>query len=417
VSVLFSAVVLLLGWAAAQQIPALQLGDFVAVCGDSITEQKQYSVFIEDYLLMCQPAAKLRAMQAGWGGEVAHGFLPRMERDVLALHPTVLTTCYGMNDGGYGPFVEDRGKLYRDTHRKIVEAARQTGVRLIVIGSPGCVDSNTFRNDPNAAEVYNATLGKLRDIAQEVATEQKVGFADVHSAMMDVMAKAKAKCGPAYHLAGADGVHPWQNGQLVMAYAFLKALGCNGDVGTITLDLPAGKAEATAGHQVISCADGTVELESTRYPFCFFGDPASPSATRGVLEFLPFNEDLNRLQLVVKGADAAARYRVTWGDAGKEFSGADLARGINLAAEFLDNPFSAPFQKVEQTIRQQQEYETTLTKVLLHYLPQYKDAAPEESATLDRVAAAAVARDQALATASSAAVVPVRHTLKVEIIH
>ena len=416
VGVLFSMLVVVLGWAAAQEAPRLQAGDFVAVCGDSITEQKQYSVFIEDYLLMCQPAARLRAMQAGWGGEVAHGFLPRMERDVLALHPTVLTTCYGMNDGGYGPFVEDRGKLYRDTHKTIIQEARKAGVRLIVIGSPGCVDSYAFRNDPNAAQVYNTTLGKLRDIAREVAAEEKVAFADVHAAMMDVMAAAKAKYGPAYHLAGADGVHPWQNGQLVMAYAFLKALGCDGDVGTISLDLAAGKAEATPGHQVLSCANGAVEVESTRYPFCFFGDPASPSATRGVLEFLPFNDDLNRFRLVVKGADAAARYQVTWGEAGKEFSGADLARGINLAAEFLDNPFCAPFQKAEQTIRQQQDYETPLTKVLLHSLPQYREVAPEESAALDRVAAAAIARDQALAEASSAAVVPVRHLLKVEVI-
>ena len=55
--------------------PGLQAGDFVAVVGDSITEQKQYSVFIEDYLLMCQPAADLRTAQFGWGGETAPGFL------------------------------------------------------------------------------------------------------------------------------------------------------------------------------------------------------------------------------------------------------------------------------------------------------------------------------------------------------
>jgi hypothetical protein len=40
----------------------LQEGDFVAVIGDSITEQRLYSVYTEDYLLMCQPAQKLRAM-------------------------------------------------------------------------------------------------------------------------------------------------------------------------------------------------------------------------------------------------------------------------------------------------------------------------------------------------------------------
>ncbi len=38
----------------------LEPGDRLGVIGDSITEQKLYSVFIEDYLLMCQPAADLR---------------------------------------------------------------------------------------------------------------------------------------------------------------------------------------------------------------------------------------------------------------------------------------------------------------------------------------------------------------------
>lgn len=402
--------------AVAQAAPTLQVKDFVAVCGDSITEQKQYSVFMEDYMLMCQPAADIRVMQAGWGGEVAHGFLPRMERDVLALHPTAVTTCYGMNDGGYGPFDAGRGKLYSDTERAIVEGLRKAGVRLIVIGSPGVVDSNTFRGGGQAAEVYNATLGKFGDLGKAVATEQNVTFADLHGLMMDVMAKAKAKYGPTYAFAGGDGVHPGPNGHLVMAYAFLKALGCKGDVGTITFDLAANKAEATDGHKVLACANGAVDLESTRYPFCFFGDPASPNGTRGIIEFFPFNDDLNRFRLVVKGADPAKKYKVTWGAGTKEFTGEALGQGINLAAEFLDNPFCAPFQKVEQTIRQQQDFETQLTKTLLHMLPTYRDLAPEEGAALDRIAAKAIARDQALATASSAAIQPVKHTVKVEVI-
>ncbi len=400
----------------AQDAPALQAQDFVAVCGDSITEQKQYSVFIEDYLLMCQPAAGLRVMQAGWSGEVAHSFVQRMERDVLALRPTVVTTCYGMNDGGYGPYDANRGKLYRDTHKAIVAGLREGGVRTIVLGSPGCVDSDTFRGGGEPAEVYNATLSQFADLAREVAGEEQVIFADVHGPMMDVMAQAKAKYGPGYHLAGGDGVHPAQNGQLVMAYCFLRALGCSGDIGTITLGLAGDTAEATAGHSVLSCDAGAVELESTRYPFCFFGDPANPGATSGVIEFLPFNEELNRLLLVVDGADAATRYRVTWGEVTREFGGTALAEGINLAAEFLDNPFCGPFQAVEKAIREQQNFETLLTKTLLHWLPAYRELAPEEGPALDRVAASAIDRDAALAAASSAAVVPVRHVLKVEAI-
>lgn len=391
-------------------------GDFVAVIGDSITQQRLYSVVIEEYLLMCQPAARLRAMQFGWGGETSWGFKRRVANDVLTFRPTVVTTCYGMNDGGYRPFDPNgQGKLYRDNQRAVVRAFKKAGVRLIVVGSPGCVDADTFRRSPEQATMYNATLAKLRDIAREVAQQEGVVFANVFDPMVDVMTKAKAKFGKAYHLAGSDGVHPWQNGHLVMAYAFLKALGCDGDIGTITLDLAANKATATAGHRVLAVKDGAVELQSTRYPFCFVGDPnpASPRSTRGILEFLPFNQELNRFTLMVKGAKAPW-LKVTWGKASKTFAAADLAKGINLAAEFLDNPFCGPFLKVEQAIRKQQNYETPLIKELIHRIPGFKRMVPEEAEAFDRIRASASKRARGMFEAAAAAVVPVKHAIRIE---
>src|SRR5207244_1820978 len=71
-------VVALASWSSAAE-PLFKSGDFVAVIGDSITEQKLYSLYIADYLLMCQPEANLRTTQFGWGGETAAGFERRME--------------------------------------------------------------------------------------------------------------------------------------------------------------------------------------------------------------------------------------------------------------------------------------------------------------------------------------------------
>jgi lysophospholipase L1-like esterase len=392
----------------------LQEGDFVAVIGDSITEQRQYSVFIEDYLLMCQPAQKLRVTQFGWGGETADGFRRRMANDCLPFKPTVATTCYGMNDGGYRPFDPNgQGKWYRENQKAIVESFKKAGLRLIVVGSPGVVDSDTFHHKPEDATMYNETLSKLRDIAREVAESQGVVFANVFDAMMAAMTKAKTKYGKAYHVAGGDGVHPDRNGQLVMAYAFLKALGCDGNIGTITVDLADGKATATDGHKVLSCQGGTVELESSRYPFCFFGDPKATGSTSGMIEFFPFNEELNRFTLVVKGAKAD-RLKVTWGKASKEFDAAALEKGINLAAEFLNNPFCEPFQAVEKAIRAQQDFETPAIKDVINKIPTFKNLVPEEAEAFERVRAAILKRDSALHDAAAAAVVPVRHTLKVE---
>ena len=75
-----------------------------------------------------------------------------------------------------------------------------------------------------------------------------------------VMQAAKAKYGPDYHVAGVDGIHPAPNGHLVMAYAFLKALGCSGEIGTFTWDARSGTATATEGHKITSTGKGIIEI-------------------------------------------------------------------------------------------------------------------------------------------------------------
>ncbi len=407
-------IALVFAWQSANAQTKLKDGDYVAVIGDSITEQQLYSKFIEDYLLMCKPALDLRATQFGWGGETAPGFARRMANDCLRFQPTVATTCFGMNDGAYSPMDPGKANRYRDGQKSIVDQLKQANVRVIVVGSPGVVDADTFRRDPAAATMYNKTLAEERDIAKALADQEGVLFANVFDPMMDVMTKAKAKYGRDYNLAGGDGVHPNQNGHLVMAYAFLKALGCDGNIGTITIDLDGGRASATDGHKVLSYQDGVAEIESSRYPFCFYGDPKSPSATTGVIAFFPFNDDLNRFKLVVSGAKGD-RVKVTWGNASKEFAAADLAKGINLAAEFLDNPFSGPFKKVEDVIARQQGMEVQLIKSLVHNLIQYKEIAPDESPAIEKIAAALVRKDKEARDASAAAVKPVTHTIKVEV--
>lgn len=403
---------------------ALKDGDHVAVVGDSITEQKQYSVYIEAYLLACQPAKNLSATQFGWGGETALGFFGRMNSDFAPFKATVATTCYGMNDGGYSPLDDRKAKTYRDAQTKIVQKMKADGVRFIVVGTPGCVDSDTFRKDANnpkqaaaMSAMYNKTLGGLGEIAKEVAQKEGVGFADVFGVMTDVMPKAKAKFGPDYHVGGKDGVHPEANGHLLMAYAFLKGLGVSGDVGTITVDLAAGKAEGSDGHKVAKASlDGaakTVEVESTRYPFCTSGDPKSPSSARGVLEFVPFDQDLNRYTLVVKGLkkDSAT---VTWGDKSKSFPAADLAKGVNLAAAFPDNPFAGPFGKVLSAVQKKQSFETPMVKSFLHGLGDYERMLPEEKETFGKLKAAMLKKYEPMAATAAESVKPVTHTIKIE---
>ena len=324
----------LFGAERASSAPILKPGDLVAICGDSITEQKRYSVYMASYLLACAPQADLRTMELGQGGENTFGFSTRMVTEVLPFKPNVVTTCYGMNDGGYCALKPETEARFREGVQLMIAKFQNAGVRRIVLGSPGAVDTDTFKRMTATPEIYNQTLGELTRIAREIAEKNGVDFVDIHSLMLVAMAKAKAKYGKGYYVAGEDGVHASENGQFIMAYAFLKALGFPGDIGTITYDAKADTAQTVGEHQVISVTKGVIEVESTRYPFCFFGEPSNPNATSGMIEFLPFNEELNRYLLVVKNAPAA-RMKVTWGTQSREFSADALAKLIPLALSLI----------------------------------------------------------------------------------
>jgi lysophospholipase L1-like esterase len=391
----------------------------VAIIGDSITEQKLYSKYMEAYLLACTGRKDIHVMQFGWSGETASGFAARCLNDLAAFKPNVATTCYGMNDGGYRPFDENLGKTYENNMRNVVKQLTAAGVKHIVVGSPGAVDSKFFGTRAsfgakNSAVGYNETLAHLRDIAQKLATENKQPFANVHNAMFDTMGKAKAALGEDYPVCGSDGFHPGPNGQLLMAYAFLKGLGVDGEIGTLTVDLK-GPATATDGHKVLSSAGGKAEFESTRWPYCFDADPKAANSTRSITPFVPFNQDLNRLTLKVKNL-GAARAKVTWGTASKDFTKEQLEAGVNLAAEFPATPFDNQFAKLVDAVGRKQSFETSMIKGLVTNFRQFANDAktdPELAQAFATVGTKLQARQQTLDAEARQQLVPVKHTLTV----
>ncbi len=393
----------------------LKKGQRVAVVGDSITEQKLYSRYIELYLTACLHDLDLRVIQLGWGGETAGGFAGRMNNDLLPWKPDVVTTCYGMNDGGYKKYDDGVGKRYHDPMADIVGRCKKAGA-TVVVGSPGAVDSNPayFKNAATPPAVYNDSLAHLRDIAKQLAEQEGMLFADVHGAMISAMEKGKAALGDAYDVCGRDGVHPGANGHLVMAAAFLKAMGVDGQIGTITIDLK-GAASASDGHKVLSSEGGKAEIESSRWPFCFSGDEKSSGGTRSILPFTPFNQELNRFTLVVKNLDAA-KAKVTWGAASKTFTKEELEKGVNLAAEFIENPFSEGFRKLEGIVAKKQGFETPMIKQTINSFPSLVNGSgkdPEIQASVEALRKQLFEAQDRMGANARAAVTPVKHAIAV----
>jgi hypothetical protein len=404
---------------------ALRAGDRLAICGDSITEQRMYSRIMEDYITVCEPELKVTVRQYGWSGERAAGFLGRMANDCLLFKPTIATTCYGMNDHEYGPYEERIGRAYCEKSMAVIEAFKSQGVRVIH-GSPGCVGKIPawVKTARGTVEDLNLNLCNLRNLGVEMARQENVGFADVFWPMLEAGVAGQRRFGADYAIAGKDGVHPGWAGHTVMAWAFLKALGLNGAIGTFTVDLRTGVMLASEGHQVISAKDGTFEIKSLRYPFCpciepgvdqgqgqapypVWGkdDAAKDDSIRSAMRLVPFNQELNRLVLIARHG-GSPHYKVTWGLTGKVFTAAQLAGGVNLAEEFPCNPFCPAFAKVDAAVAAKQAYETRQVKEVFH--------GAEGKADLAGAVTRTEAERKPLAQAIREAFVPVTHLLVIE---
>jgi hypothetical protein len=405
----------------------LKKGDRLAICGDSITEQRKYSRIMEDYLTMCVPQLQVTVRQYGWSGEKAPGFLSRMTNDCLRFDPTIATTCYGMNDFEYRPYEDRIGKAYTDSQTAIVESFKAHGTR-VVLGSAGSLGRIPFwapqLND--TLQDLNLSQCHLRNIDIAIAQQERVGFADVFWPMLVAGFNAHQEYGMGYALNGTDGVHPGWAGHTIMAYAFLKALGLDGNIGTFTVNLKRGKMKVSKGHKVISANDGVFVIESSRYPFCPCVDaPAAADypvcgedaltnfqSIRSGMSLVPFNQDLNRLILIVKNGTATS-YKVTWGDDSKVFTADELAQGINLAVEFPHNPFTTQFAKVDAAVAAKQEYETD--EIKNQFEAQGKNLSREQiDARTDAAVAAAETKRSELAADIAAKFAPVTHTIKIE---
>src|SRR6188508_195718 len=72
--------------------------DVVVMMGDSITEQRLYSNYVETWSQTRFPQHNLVFRNVGIGGDTSGGGNGRFKRDVLTHKATVLTVDFGMND-------------------------------------------------------------------------------------------------------------------------------------------------------------------------------------------------------------------------------------------------------------------------------------------------------------------------------
>src|SRR3954465_15765309 len=108
----------------------LKDGDRVVFYGDSITDQRLYTTFVETYAVTRFPTMTVTFVHSGWGGDRVTGggggpIDTRLERDVFAYKPTVMTIMLGMNDASYQAFDEAIFQAYATGYERILEEVKE----------------------------------------------------------------------------------------------------------------------------------------------------------------------------------------------------------------------------------------------------------------------------------------------------
>ena len=324
--------------ATAATIPpfALHDGDRVVFYGDSITQDGGYARLVEEYVTTRFPAWDVTFENAGVGGDTVKGGWAgpidrRLERDVIAFRPTVITIMLGMNDGGYKPFDPTTLSAFGQGYRAIVDRLRQAlpGVRLTII-RPSPFDDVSRK--PQFAPGYDDALRRLGCYATSLAKAPDL-TADFRTPLNAGLATLVAADPLLAQQLLPDRIHPSPAGHLVMGATLLRAWNAPGLVSRVELDAQQKKVVAAERTTVSALAadDGGLRWtqldEALPLPLSF--DDADVALAQKAGADLG---SLDRETLVVRGL-AAGHYELRIdGRAIGTFADGDLAKGVELAA-------------------------------------------------------------------------------------
>jgi lysophospholipase L1-like esterase len=318
-------------------------GERVTFYGDSITEQRQYTVDVEEYVLTRFPNWKVSFHNAGVGGDKVSGGAAgpidlRLRRDVFDAHPDVVTVMLGMNDMYYR--ADDPGifSTYADGYRHIVESLQKNLAKTrITLIEPSPYDDVT--REPMPGSGYDAALVRYSGFVASLSRERHTQLADFHTPVNQFMKTMKQQNPLLATQLIPDRVHPQQAGHWLMAESLLKTWNAPSLVSSVLFDA-ASKAGAEAQNTLVT------DLRKTKTGLTWtqldraLPLPLPPAELAPVLAFTVKVSDLvsslDQQTLRLYGL-AVGNYDLIIDDRKiATYSSDDLSAGVNLA--LLDTP-------------------------------------------------------------------------------
>jgi lysophospholipase L1-like esterase len=343
----------------------LRNGQRVVFLGDSITHAGHFIAYLDGYLTTRVPDQKIELLNLGLPSETVTGLSEpdhpfprpdvheRLDRVLAKTRPDVLVACYGINDGIYYPFSEERFAKYQEGIRRLIDRGTKAGARVMLV-TPPPFDPRPVKDKllPKSAakfswlrpyEGYDDVLKRYAEWLLSLRSQGLV-VVDSHTAVSRHLAAVRAT-DPDYRLAD-DGVHMGRTGHWPIAQEILRAWNALADVDRAEIDVRVLKA--TKGQvDGLSAEGGGFRFRwLTRLPM-----PVDPRWDARLAGQQGIGEHVNRHRLVVSGA-AGERYELFEGDRRLgEVSREQLAAGVDLLAykELSTNRRAAELAKlVEQ---------------------------------------------------------------------
>ena len=228
--------------------------DKILFLGNSITYSGQYISYIEAYLTLQHPERKLEFINMGLPSETvsglsepnhAQGKFPRpdlkerLHRILSKVKPDLVFANYGINDGIYLPFDDERFQKFKDgilwMHNEVVK----TGADIIHL-TPTVYDGIDANVYDNVMNIYSDWLISRRNTANWK-------IIDIHDPMKRQLQEQRLQ-NPKFTFA-ADGVHPNKNGHGVIARQVLIDLG--EDIASDSITIETAIASFENGKQVM----------------------------------------------------------------------------------------------------------------------------------------------------------------------
>ena len=229
--------------------------------GDSITHAGEYIALLEAQLRLQGAAHIPEFINVGLASETCSGLTEkvhpfprpdvheRLDRALAKVKPDVVVACYGMNDGIYHPFAEERFAAYQAGIHRLIEKVHASGAKIVLL-TPPPFDAGTLRSKgvlrPATADDFGYT-GMYEDYDRDVLqrygewlmtqTDKADMVVNIHRPITAFLAERR-KSDPEFTTA-PDGVHPNSEGHLAIAQAIASAWGITDwkDVPVDLLDL------------------------------------------------------------------------------------------------------------------------------------------------------------------------------------